>query len=369
MLNKNGIQNLFDQIYKIWIEPEINKLKENQKLENNFKLRHCLIKLPRGKSPILEFNDDVKWLATVEVASNAAIMKNDPIFLHEIKEIVGVQPPEVDGKRVAFIYLFWTGIGYQIIFDFTPNLPDQVISKEVREDWEIEKVIKNALQSFLTEKVIKIQEKVQTLLHKAGLWAIPSLLPYPLSQIIIKINEGDEKGAFNLLLEYCNSSFLDNIISKWWKIQEFANRKKLILASLEAHKEKTYILSIHALIPHIEGIITDWIYTKVPEDQIPWRQESKTKKFKDLLINNPPSTYTYNKIVESTIKFILGGPVLDTFTNWIGDIDKSFPNRNVVGHGKFDESLFTELNSIKLFLLLDTIYFIISGQIERIESI
>jgi len=33
-----------------------------------------------------------------------------------------------------------------------------------------------------------------------------------------------------------------------------------------------------------------------------------------------------------------------------------------VEHGKYDDSLFTEENSIKLFLLIDTIYHIVSTQ-------
>jgi len=54
---------------------------------------------------------------------------------------------------------------------------------------------------------------------------------------------------------------------------------------------------------------------------------------------------------------MLTGPVLRTFDKWSVAIDNLFPNRHVVEHGKYDDSIFTEENSIKLFLLLDTIYY------------
>jgi hypothetical protein len=73
----------------------------------------------------------------------------------------------------------------------------------------------------------------------------------------------------------------------------------------------------------------------------------------------------YRRIVESAIDFILGGPVLATFRKWGDQINQAFPNRHVVEHGKYDESLYTEINSVKLFLLLDTLYQIISHHSEK----
>ena len=55
----------------------------------------------------------------------------------------------------------------------------------------------------------------------------------------------------------------------------------------------------------------------------------------------------------------LGGPVLETLGSWLERIDEAFPHRHVVEHGKYEEALFTEENSIKLFLLLDTVFHII----------
>ncbi len=112
----------------------------------------------------------------------------------------------------------------------------------------------------------------------------------------------------------------------------------------------------------VEGIITDWIYTRLPEDEIPWRQESKTKKFRDVVLERHSVTYIYRRVVESAIDFTVEGPVLKTFKKWFDRIDDVFPSRHVLQHRRYDDSLFTHENSIKLFLLIDTIYHIISVQ-------
>ncbi len=362
MIDKKGAQNLLDQIKKIWIEPELSRRQHAKSLPENFMIFGCLIKLPKDRPPIIEFNDEIRWIASVKICR--PIEKGMEVYIHDVREICAVSPPEVNGQRVAFVHLFWTGHAYQIVFDFTPNVPAEMISEEERAAWHFEKTIAESLQAILTEKVIRIHDSTQKLLQNNGLWAAPALLPYPLSRIIMELEKSDTEGAFNTLREYCTSEFIEKLSYKWWAIEQFNERQKLILEAMHAHKEGKFQLSVYALLPQIEGIITDWVYTKLPEKEIPWRQESKTMKFRDLVLDKPLTTFTYKRIVDSTIDFIIGGPPLKIFERWLDEIDKAFPNRHVVLHGKYDESIFTKENSIKLFLMIDTVYHIISAQLE-----
>jgi hypothetical protein len=125
---------------------------------------------------------------------------------------------------------------------------------------------------------------------------------------------------------------------------------------MEAHRARSFTLSINALVPQIEGVVTDWVHSQVPATDVPWRQESKTKKLAELLANGAEHTFAERRILESVTDFILDGPVLDTFKDWLAPIDDEFPNRNVVGHGKYDDAMYTEENSIKAFLVLDTLF-------------
>lgn len=355
-------RNLFDQIHKLWIKPELSRRKQIGNLPQNFIVSRCLIRLPNDKPPVIEFNEEIRWKASAKRAPGRFFEKGQNIFLHEIQEITAVSPPEVDGKRVAFVYLSVSGNTCQIVFDFAPNVPEDMISKEQKEAWHFSKTIAESLQAILVEKTIRIHNSMQAVLEKNGLWAAPALLPYPLSKIAKQLEEGDTEGVHITLCNHCTPKYIEELSSKWWTVEQFKKRQALIQEALEAHKAGRYRLSIYALLPQIEGIITDWIYTRSPETKMPWRQESKTEKFRDLVLDKPPTPFTYQRIVNSAIDFIVHGPVLKTFTRWIDQIDKAFPNRHVVEHGKYDDSLFTEENSIKLFLLIDTIYHIVSTQ-------
>ncbi len=65
----------------------------------------------------------------------------------------------------------------------------------------------------------------------------------------------------------------------------------------------------------------------------------------------------FRKLLESLNEFLLKGPVVKQF-KWVDAIDDIFPNRHVVGHWKYDEFLHNEENSLKVFLLLESIYHI-----------
>jgi len=368
MLDEAGARNLFNHIFELWIDPEIQRRKQVGGLPQDLKIFRCLIRLPKDKPSIVEFNDEIGWLASFKKAPSTFFKKGQTVYLHEIQKITAVKPPEVNGQKVAFVYLFFTGREYQIIFDFTPNVPEKLISEEEKKDWQLGKIIAESLQSLLIEKTIHIHDAKQTELQKIGLWAAPALLPFPLSKILERLEKGDIEGVHDTFLAYCTPEFIEKLSYKWWSIEQFRKRMNLIQDAVSAHKQGKYELSIYALLPQVEGIITDWVYGKLPEGEIPWRQESKTKKFRDLALDKPPTTFTYQRIVESAIDFILGGPVLKTFKRWVDQIDQAFPSRHVVQHGRYEPSLLTEANSAKLFLLLDTIYHIISACPEKEDS-
>lgn len=362
MLGENGARNFFSQIQELWIKPEIARRQKAGNLGRNFVISRCLIKLPAEKPPIIEFNDEIGWVARVKKAPGTSFEMGQKVYLHEVQKIENVSRPEVDGQPVAFVYVFFVGKdSWRIIFDFTPNVSNKLAPDKEGKPWPLGKEIADSLQALIVDMTVHAQDKIRAQLQKIGLWAAPSLLPYPISKIAKQLEEGKTIQAIETLLAYCTPEYIEELSTKWWTVAQFRERKKLIQQAIEAHKERKYELSIHAMLPQIEGIITDWVYTQLPEKEVPFRPESKTKKFRDLVLKRA-TTYSYERIVESTINFILGGPVLKTFKRWVAQINTAFPNRHAVEHGKYDQALFTEENSLKLFLLVDTLYFIVSSQ-------
>ncbi len=362
MLDEEGARNLFKQVDSLWIQPEIEGRRAAKRLPENFRIRQCLIRLPLHSPPIVEFNAEISWVVRAKVAPPESINVGDPVYIENIQEITAVQPPEFDGTRVAFLYLYWNGTSYHIAFDFSPNVRSEPADEICSDSWNIGSVLADSIQSLVLEKTIFIHDKFQELLSKFGLCAAPALLPYPLGEIAMKLREGSADKASRLLVSHCHHKFLSTLTAKWWRIAPFLARKTLIEDALSAHREGKYSLSIHALLPQVEGVITDWVLSQVTEDELPWRSESKTKKFGNLVLPDNPTPYVYKRIVESAIDFINRGPVQETFRRWSATIEESFPNRHVVAHGRYEESLFTEENSIKLLLLLDTVCHIVSVQ-------
>jgi hypothetical protein len=359
MMPEEAIKGFTEQIHSLWIGPELEKRTKAGQLPAGFQIYRCLIRMPQDAPALVEFNQEVRWVAKVKVPGGRELQVGEPAYLHDVERIEDVEPPKVGGVRVAFIYLFWDGTRYEIVFDFTPNTPPHLAGPE-DQNWELGKHIADSLQAVVTEHAVRIHDAVQADLRKIGLWAAPALLPYPLSKMAILLHHGDLAGARALLVDHCTPDRLAALAAKWWSSPQFQQRRRLLEEVLSAHGAGQYCLTIATLLPQLEGIITDWIHTKATD--IPWRQESKTKKFRELVSAGPPTTYTYQRIAETAVDFILSGPVLATFEKWFDSIDTSFANRHAVEHGKYNDGLYTEENSIKLLLLLDTIYHIIANR-------
>lgn len=334
------------------VEAEFARRKEAGVPQTDVEIRRVLIKLrPKGHHPIVEFNDEIGLEAVVRTTPESSFSQpGEPVYISQIREVLRINPPAIEGTVVPYLYMHYMGTGYLIIYNLTTVKGTQ--EKGVS-DLTSEQALTAVYQFMMQEEVTRQAANLEAL-RKIGLWPVPSLTPYPLNRIIAQINDNDYSGARSTLVSHCTDEFIEPLCSKWSNIEAFAKRSDLIRDAMDAHKAAKYRLSIHTLLPHIEGIITDWIYLQ-SGGVIPFRQESKTKRFRDLLLSLP-STYTFNTVVESTIGFILEGPVLSSFTDWSMKIDDTFANRHVIEHGKYEDSVFTQENSIKLFLLLDTIY-------------
>lgn len=353
---------IWQEIHNTWVEPELEKRRASGNLPDDFKIRECLITMPKDRAAIVAFNNEFGWRAKAKRGDGSKFTPGEAVYLHEIHEIESVYPPEVDKQRVAFIFIYWNGLSYQILCDFTPNWPDEQLTSEEKE-WRLGEVIARYLQAHLTEKVILMHDAAQESLQTIGLWAAPALLPYPLALIIKQLQENNVEGGRNTLVNHCTTAFIRELVDKWWSNDAFRLRQKLIEEALQTHDLKFYHMSIHALLPQIEGVMTDWEYSlELPEGEIPWREESKTKKFKDLALGTDQTLFTYRRIVESISTFVLDGPALQTYKKWQDSLDLAFPNRNAIAHGKYVADSYTEENSIKLFLLLDTIFQIVSAR-------
>ena len=343
---------------EIWIKPEIQKRKKMGKIDNKFVFKKCLIKMPNNKPAIVEFDKEFGWVAVARKDHDASFEENDPIHNYQINEIINVQPPKIDNRPVAFIFLHFVKEQWNIFFDFSPTHSDK---NESENEWYMGKTIANSLQKSLEEQTAIDARMTTKPLNDAGLWSIPALIHYPMSKIVYQLSVSDKDGALNTLENYCNPSFLNNRIARWSNNTLFEKRKRVFQEAYETHKQELYTQSILSLLPNIEGIITDWLHeTQSTSEKIPYRLDKKMELFYSKISNSNLATPD-NLIIESTIQFLQTGPLFQPSGRWKKQDNARFPKRHSAEHGKYDDSMYTKLNSIKLLLLFDTLHYLFSN--------
>lgn len=363
MPNEAATKNLFDDVHNTWIGPELARRRTAGELPKDFVIRRCLIRLPNGSGPIVEFNEEICWDAIAKIPEGTHPQVGEPVALTQVERFKTVLPPKVDGKRVAFLYLFWTGVSWELVFDATPNTSDYQADDASESEWSLGPIIARSINLAVDELVVHLHDSTRSEVEKIGLWIVPSLLPWPLSEIAALCSQSRGEDALRLLRRHCTASFIEDRVNLWMARSEFSKRRKLFFDALDAHRRQQFTLSIHALVPHIEGITTDWLYQKQTPG-IPWRETPKFKKFRDTISAGLKLPFTHERMFASMVDFVLNGPALATFKPWVDPVRSEFPSRHLVTHGQFEEAIYNEDNSIKVFLLIDTLF----DQITRLDE-
>lgn len=354
MSNQSDFDKRFVFIHSTYIQPEVNKRLLAGQVTGNFVVRECLIRLPREAEPIIEFNDEIGWLAKPVLAEGNETILGKPYYAHEVVRFSKVFPPKVNGSYVEYVYLFWDGYKYCLLEDRSPVHSD---SDATRATFVCHDIILRHINNKIMERVVGNSKVVREKLHEIGLWIVPSLLHFPLAKIVERVGAGDPGEARRTLVEYCDASYLtERIVNTWKPINAFNSRMPFFEDALFCHKNKRYHGAISILVGQIEGVITDWSfnvnYYTTDKDR---RLGEKLADFREALRNIPDLLWLYRESRDSMLRFLESEPWLQRFTLWNQQIDTSFPGRHVVQHGKYDKDIYTQENSIKLFLLLDTI--------------
>src|SRR5947209_2309993 len=109
MLDAEMGKAITQQMSQHWIGPELEARAKAGTLPSDFQIKRCLIRLPIGSPPIVEFNEEVKLSVRVKVPDGREVKVGEAAYLHDIERIEGVDAPEVDGVRVAFFYAHLVG--------------------------------------------------------------------------------------------------------------------------------------------------------------------------------------------------------------------------------------------------------------------
>lgn len=275
-----------------------------------------------------------------------------PIYLHELRRFVMVHPPEVDATRVGFIFLYHRGGGtYSVAFNFSLDA-----YPEGDADWDLGFRMAEYLNEIHRERVVRqFGVAGAERLSEFGLFMAPAIMPYPLSAIVVALNDGRSDVATSLLRDNCGRTLWDVRSFSWWTSPLVSRRRAAVGEALDAHYRHHFHTSIYTLYPTIVGIIGDFIVQMDPGNSTVTSDYRKAELFVALAEPLLPNSYAWRAILSAPLQFLSKGPFFAKFTDWGQPIDTRFPSRHVVAHGKYTDDLFTEMNSLKALLLLDAV--------------
>lgn len=105
-----------------YIEPEAKRLIKEGRVPYGFRIRQALELLPNDRPPVISFNEGITWQMQMDTSQ---FEEGQAIYLHDLRKITGVAFPKHDGQKVAYIFMYYTGAAYNLLFDFSPNLLTQ----------------------------------------------------------------------------------------------------------------------------------------------------------------------------------------------------------------------------------------------------
>ena len=91
-LSEKAAANFLYQVFKLWIDPELLRRSKGGTLYQNCTIQRCLIRLPNDRPAIVDFNEEVRWLATIKVPPRTSIEKGSPVSIHQVETVDGVAP-------------------------------------------------------------------------------------------------------------------------------------------------------------------------------------------------------------------------------------------------------------------------------------
>jgi hypothetical protein len=103
------------------LEAEFARRKEAGVPQTDVEIRRVLIKFrPEGHHPIVEFNDEIGFEAVVRATPESSLSQpGEPVYISQIREVLRINPPAIEGTVVPYLYMHYMGTGYLIIYNLT----------------------------------------------------------------------------------------------------------------------------------------------------------------------------------------------------------------------------------------------------------
>jgi hypothetical protein len=193
-------------------------------------------------------------------------------------------------------------------------------------------------------------DELSRILSARGWWILQRDINGPVKRELLRLGREGKTSEIDCylcsLFNESDGARLRERIAAWFKLPYLAERKPIILDSLEAHKAGKWTLAVPALLPLVDGVMRRFRKEHLRRSKNP-KRSLHADKFVDYYRRNQPKLF--GKSLASFVREHMFAKF--DFNN---GVSPSSINRHAILHGEiFDYA--TEVNSLKVFLLLDTI--------------
>jgi len=196
----------------------------------------------------------------------------------------------------------------------------------------------------------KEDDELRRILSASGWWILPRDINGPVKRELIRLGLDEKASEIDCylcsLFSERDGARLRERIEVWFELPYFADRKQIILNSLDAHKAGKWTLTVPTLLPLVDGVMRRFRKEHLRPSKNP-NKAIHADRFVDYYRRNRP------KLFARSFRTFMHKQMFAKFDLNNG-ISPSSINRHGIMHGEiFDYA--TEANSLKVFLLLDTI--------------
>lgn len=212
------------------------------------------------------------------------------------------------------------------------------------------------MESFKKLEELDKFDKATIAAFQTGGWPVTPSISTKLRKEIVELHKTKNLKRINqLILGYFHRNdflTLRELVSDWENHKLFTQRMHIFRDALEAHCSKKYTLSVTALMPQIEGILSDLIKQYDKELEVSY---GKVKKVYTAIVGNPDEFDRWE--ISHTLLFILENN-LYAHTDLRKEIKRAFKRRKITRHTIL-HGFYVNYNkptiSLKQFLILDAI--------------
>lgn len=302
-----------------------------------------------GKS-FVEINDEVQLKAQVRVTRALAV--GEPMTLSDMHpDECFLQPPEVDGRPAAFFLCQALFLNLMTMFDFTPNLPPELEDAKREPSRMPYPVAEVAQAADLAEKMKPIEKFAQL---AAASWPPgPGLYPNVLWRVHQDPGILHKPEFADVVAAAYSEAYWKDRLAFWTETAFFRDRMKYVLKAVEEYLAGDYVASIYVLVPHIEGIVLDYLQAAGVTPR--YRVESRVGDLKALVLSRKVLMFP-RRVLDQVFAFIETG----TFLAETGDV--ADPGQQVTRHG-IAHGIFKNFESrdiaLKYLILLDALAYVL----------